>query len=343
MSARRFVRTRRERWSQLEELLDRAQIRGVRSLGGEEVRRLGALYRELTTDLATARTLELDRETIEYLNRLTYAAHDVVYAGRRRARGIGVWEFLRTGFADVVVRTWTYHATAAAIFVVSAALAFAVLAGNQDLAERSPLAGLVDRAREALAVPPEQRLYIELPEVFAPLFSWGIIANNVQVTLIAFGLGALLFGLGTVFILVVNGLSVGGAVAVYHNEGIAELILTFMAGHGPLELAAIFIAGGAGMRLGLSLVLPGQRSRLRALQETGLDSVRLLGGTTVMLLLAGLIEGFVSPAALPPSVKWGVGLATGIGFALYLAAAVARTRRVSSQPRSTGQSGRIAE
>lgn len=332
MTPRRFVQEHLPRWQELEALLESAGPRGLRAMTGDEARRLGTLYRALTSDLATARTIGVDRDTIAYLNRLAYVAHDLVYAGRRRDSGRSIWTFLRVGFGDLVVRTWRYHVASFGIFLVAALITFAVVRGQPELAETTSLVGMVDRARETLAVAPENREYVEIPEVLAPLFSWGLMANNIQVTLIAFGLGAFGFGLGSIGILALNGSHVGGALAVYHNEGIPELLWTWMAAHGPVELTAIFIAAGAGIRLGLSLALPDRRGRLRAFQEKGRDSVGILGGTSVMLVIAGLLEGFVSPSSLPPVGKFVVGAATIVAMAWYFGGAARRVAREGSSP-----------
>jgi uncharacterized membrane protein SpoIIM required for sporulation len=140
-------------------------------------------------------------------------------------------------------------------------------------------------------------------------------ANNIRVTLMGFAFGVTA-GVGTLALLAYQGVHIGGLLAVFHDAGVGDLLWTFMAAHGPLELTAIFVACGAGMRLGLSLLVPGRRSRAAAFREVGRESVALLVGTSAMLVAAGLIEGFVSPSDAPAPVKWAVGAAT---FALAIA------------------------
>lgn len=315
----RFVRSRIARWRELEELVKAAEKRGLRVVGGEDVRRLGALYRATTSDLALARTLRLGEATERHVNRLCTAAHGLIYAGRRRGPGGRVQAFLGGGFARLVRATWRYHAAAASLLLFSALVGFAVFLNDPALA-REQMGGLYGRAERALSLGRENAQYIEMSPLLLPLFSWGIMANNISVTLVAFSSGIFL-GLGSALLLVTNGVHIGGAVAVYQELGAPGLILTFMSAHGPLELTAICVSAGAGMRIGFALLLPGRRTRARALRETARESIALLGGSIAMLVLAGLLEGFVSPVPLPDFVKWTLGGLTAAGLVAYFAMA----------------------
>jgi uncharacterized membrane protein SpoIIM required for sporulation len=176
------------------------------------------------------------------------------------------------------------------------------------------------RAERAAAMPEDARRYIELRGAFAPFLSWGIIANNVTVSLVLFATSASTIVLGCLA-LVVNGAMIGGGFAVFADVGVPGVLGTFVVGHGPLELMALWIAGGAGLRVGAAWVMPGRLSRLAAFQEAGREALTLLLGTTLMLVVAGVIEGFVSPTELPAALKIGVGAGTGAAFLLWVAGA----------------------
>ena len=317
----RFVEDRRERWAELRELVDQAQSRGLRSLSGREARDLGALYRAAATDLAIARTRQFSDGTVAHLNRLCVAAHGLVYSGRAagqtKARGAAL--FLDT-FPALVRRTWRWHAFAALVVIGSGLATYLALAGDADLTERTLGTQLQQRAERALSAPDDARRYLEVPDLWMPVLSWGIMTNNIRVALMGFAFGAA-GAVGAVALLIVQGVSIGGAFAVYRDAGVPSLLATFIAAHGPLELAAIFISFGAGMRLGMSVLVPGRRSRAAAFRETGLESVAMLVGVAAMLVVAGLIEGFLSPSGAPPVVKWGVGAASICFMAWYFGAA----------------------
>jgi uncharacterized membrane protein SpoIIM required for sporulation len=127
----------------------------------------------------------------------------------------------------------------------------------------------------------------------------GIIANNVQVTFAAFA-GGVTAGLLTVLMLVMNGVSMGSVVGLYASKGIVQLLVAFVAPHGVLELFAICVAGGGAFLVAAGMLVPGQRTRRRAIVENGQRAIRLIGVSTLLLIVAGTLEGFVSPIAWWP-------------------------------------------
>jgi uncharacterized membrane protein SpoIIM required for sporulation len=151
-----------------------------------------------------------------------------------------------------------------------------------------------------------------------------IIANNVQVTFAAFALGVTA-GLGTLTLLLLNGVSLGGVLGLYESKGILRLIVAFVAPHGVLELTAICIAGGGGLLIAAALLLPGDRTRRRALKENSRRAIRLIGTSTVLLIVAGSLEGLVSPIPnWPLSAKLAVSAATAVLLVAYLRGGVQR-------------------
>ena len=144
-----------------------------------------------------------------------------------------------------------------------------------------------------------------------------IATNNIQVTIYTFAFGAL-FGLGTLFYLAYNAANIASVVALTYRAGFGNDLVTFMVGHGVIELSCIFIAGGAGLLIGSALVMPGDLSRADALKSRGRDAVRLMMGVAVLLVVAGTIEGFISPAPIRPAIKFSIGAVTGLALYSYL-------------------------
>jgi uncharacterized membrane protein SpoIIM required for sporulation len=140
-------------------------------------------------------------------------------------------------------------------------------------------------------------------------FSGAVMTNNIQVTFVAFAAG-IAFGLGTAVVLVYNGAILGavagGAIANGNGAGFAE----FVAAHGIIELSCIAVAAAAGMRIGYAIVAPGPRPRGRALTEEARAAISIVLGTVPWVVLAGLIEGFVTRAGfgLVPGLLVGVGV-----------------------------------
>ncbi|MGI9189338.1 MAG: stage II sporulation protein M [Longimicrobiaceae bacterium] len=309
-----LVRGQRRRWSEYRALLALAGRRGLRRLPEAEVTRFAALYRETAADLARARTYGASDDLTYSLERWVGAGHNLLYRPAERSwRLLGAW--LAIGFPRLVRRLWRPIALAAVFLYLPAVLAFAAVRA-EPLRARSLLpAEMIARAETA---PERGRAgggYVDVPEVFMPVMASGIVANNVQVTFVAFA-GGILAGIGTALILLLNGVHLGAAAALFANHGAALQLWTFVLPHGTIELTAICIAGGAGLWLGSALLAPGRRSRRDILVERGRDAVALIGGTTVLLLVAGSIEGFISPSPLPGSVK----LLAAALFALLLLA-----------------------
>ncbi len=147
--------------------------------------------------------------------------------------------------------------------------------------------------------------------------------NNIRVAFFAFA-GGIIFMVGTAYILVLNGIVIGAVAGLCHANGVALALWSFVSPHGYIELTTIFIAGGAGLKLGYALIAPSFFTRKRTLTDAARTAIQLLGGCVALLVVAGIIEGFVSPSSLLPSVKIGFGALTGILLFTYLFAMKAR-------------------
>ena len=127
-----------------------------------------------------------------------------------------------------------------------------------------------------------------------------------------------LFTLGTVYVLITNGMLIGAVGGLCHIYGLSLPLWSFISPHGYIELSVIFIAGGAGLMMGYSLINPKLATRKLALRDAAKDAVRLIGGCIPFLVIAGIIEGFISPSSLKPWLKLAIGAGTGILLYVYL-------------------------
>ncbi len=292
-----------KRWAGFAAKLADAQRTGLKGLGEDGVREFVAEYRDLAADLARLRTASRGSEVDEvfYLNRLVAGAHNLVY----RRRTISPQDIVRYMFVEVPREI---RASALPI-LLAAALMFgpAVIAGtaimrDPKVAEAFLPPGMLDRAEEGVHRAKTGDGYIEDPQLFRPVMATSIITNNVQVAIAAFAFG-MTAGLLTVYLLVSNGISLGAVFGLYGSKGIAALLLAFVAPHGVLELTAICVSGGAGFLLAAALLIPGDRTRKRALAENGKRAIKLVAGAALMLLVAGTLEGMVSPILYWP-IEW---------------------------------------
>jgi uncharacterized membrane protein SpoIIM required for sporulation/uncharacterized RDD family membrane protein YckC len=331
-----LVATRSPRWNAFAATLAIAQRHGLRSLGEEGVRAFVSEYRDLASDLARLRTAAQGRETPElfYLSRLLAGAHNLLYRGRALTLA-DVVRLITIEAPREVRRSWRPVLLAGALLFGPALIAYSAVVMHPAVAATFIPAGMLDRAEEGVRRAREGTGYIPDPQIFRPTMASQIIANNVQVTFGVFALG-ITAGFGSLLLLVLNGVSLGGVFGLYQSKGIAKLLLAFVAPHGVLELTAVCIAGGAGFLLAAALLLPGRRTRKRALVENGQRAIRLVAAATVLLLVAGTLEGFVSPIpSWPLNAKFAVSGATLVLLVLYLSAG--RLRRAAPAPQAIPQ------
>ena len=317
------------RWREFGELLARAQRHGLASLGEEGVSDFVARYREVTTDLARLHTATRDRDAgaVYYLSRLAAGGHNLLYRGvRANPRAIPRYLF-RTVPAEIR-RSWRPILLAAVLLFTPGVISFVAVL-RSDAAGRALVSrALVDRAETGVERARTGGGYLPDEEARArgPILASAIATNNVRVTYTVFATGVT-GGVLTVFMLVMNGVAALGApLGYYARLGILPQILGFVAGHGVLELAAICISGGAAFELAAALFLPGALTRREALVRRGRRALHLLAGTTLLLLVAGLIEGYISPLVWPLGWKLALSGATAVALVAYLAAPPSRLR-----------------
>lgn len=312
MRADRLYESRQAHWQALSDLLDRCE-NGVHRLTAEDVNALGRLYRAATSDLALAQRDFPNHRVTAYLNQLVARAHAVVYRGEPLALR-RLLRFATAGFPRAYRQTLPFTLLAAALFILPALVAGLGTALQPEAARWMLPAGF----QELIPDIEQQELWTDIPIHERPFASSFVMRNNIQVAFLAFG-GGVLAGLVTVWVMVLNGLVIGGITGLTSHYGVGFELWTFVVGHGVIELSTIFIAGGSGLMLGWAVIHPGLRSRRDALIVAARRAVRLVLGCVPLLVIAGLIEGFVSPAeSIPWPVKWGVGLGSGLVLYGYL-------------------------
>lgn len=310
MSSDRFITERKNAWQRLEDLLVLLDRSSLRRLSKEEVQELGRIYRRTASDLAIARAESRDPRLVNYLNSLVIRAHGRIYRadaqGARRLRNFFASEFPRT-----FRRTWRYTAFAFTFFLVFGLIGFF---GTRRDPEFSEIAGVPPIMRYAIN---ERVHWWEDLNDANQVGSSGIMTNNIRVTFYAFAFGAIL-GLGTLYIMAFNGINFGAVMALVHHAGYLNELLSFVVGHGVIELSCIFIAGGAGLLIGSAILAPRDLSRADALKARGIDAIKLIMGCVPLLVVAGTIEGFISPTPISPNIKLSIGALTGIALYSYL-------------------------
>ncbi|HZQ10664.1 MAG TPA: stage II sporulation protein M [Anaerolineae bacterium] len=305
-----LIRQRKRDWERLETLLKRVERDQIKTLSQAELVEFGQLYRSATSDLAIAQRDFPQKDVTAYLNQLVGRAHPVVYRGEpliwRRLK-----EFYRVSLPQLYREMLPFITFAALLLFAPAIIAYLVMLYNPDAARYILSPSLIALVKSGT---PWWKDLNDANEIGAAF----IMTNNLRVSFLAYA-GGLLFGLLTVYVLVLNGIHLGAILGLLHFYGNAAPLWEFVAGHGVLELSQITMAGGSGLMLGYALLRPGLLTRRDALGIAAQKSIRLLLGTAPLLALAGTIEGMISPSAsIPALVKYGIGILTGVLLYSYL-------------------------
>jgi uncharacterized membrane protein SpoIIM required for sporulation len=306
-----FIDQKKDDWQRLEDLLGLLSGNSLRSLSRMEVREFGELYRRAAADLAIARAETRDPKLVNYLNSLVIRAHGKIYRADGEGKSV-IAQFFSRDLPRAVQDNWVYIFIAFLTDVVFAAIAFALVFNNTEFVQVLGLEGI------QASVESGERWWLSLNKA-NEIGSSFIMANNIMVSFNAFAWGAF-FGIGTLYILAYNGLHLGGVLAIaYKIDPVFGSDLTeFIVGHGVIEMFCIYLAGGAGMMIGYSLINPGDLTRAQALKKKGIEAARIVIGCAMILIVAGVIEGFISPSTLPAYVKYATGITTGLLMFAYL-------------------------
>ncbi|HEV2643422.1 MAG TPA: stage II sporulation protein M, partial [Candidatus Elarobacter sp.] len=269
-------------------------------------------------------------DALFYVSRLVARGHNLLYRQRGQTlREIG--SYVTTTVPGEVRHSWRQIALAAALLFLPAIASYTAVVHDPSVAARLLPDEMLSRANTGAERERRHEGYVTIPELMRPVVASQIIANNVQVTYVTFAMG-LTAGIGTVLLLVFNGVAIGSAVGLFASKGIAHLILAFVAPHGVLELSAVCIAGGGGLLLAQAMVLPGNRPRREALVENGKRAITLIAASTLFLLVAGTLEGLVSPRVWPIGWKVTVSATTAVLMLGYLS--LGRSARLATAPRA---------
>jgi uncharacterized membrane protein SpoIIM required for sporulation len=305
----RWLEKRRPYWARLEHLVGIKARRNISALTPGELQELALLYRQTASDLSTVREDVTSSQLAIYLNQLMGRAHNLIYMGRR-SKPKGIWTFYKDTYPAIFRETLPDTFTAFTIFLAAGVVSFLVALADPSFANYLLGPHMTDAIEH-------HRMWTQSIVTVKPLASSAILTNNLTVAFSTFALG-ITAGIGTVWMMLLNGLLIGAVGEACWREGMSLQLWSFVAAHGVLELPAIFIAGGAGLGIARGMLFPGGLPRRAALAKAGARSVRLVLGTIPMLLIAGFIEGFVSPSNLPIPVKFALAAALGTLLILYL-------------------------
>ncbi|MBI1297143.1 stage II sporulation protein M [bacterium] len=307
-----FIQRRQADWQQLETLVNRAKS-SAETLSAADLYELGMLYRSATSDLAVAQRDFPGGQVTRYLNQLVARAHGLIYR-EEPLRRQQVRTFFTVTFPQLYRQLLPYTTISFLVFLIPALAAFAMVAADADRVYT--FLGASANTEALVQTVEEGELWTDIAPSVRSAAAAAILTNNIGVMFMAFA-GSATAGLFTLFILLINGLNIGGVFGLLQAHNMSGGLVEFVMAHGFIELSVIFLAGGCGLYVGEAIVRPGLLSRKDALVQRARLAVSLILGCVPLLVIAGIIEGFISPSGLPWIVKTAVGVGTGALLHFY--------------------------
>ncbi|MBQ1084116.1 MULTISPECIES: stage II sporulation protein M [unclassified Nocardiopsis] len=299
-----FAAAHAQEWERLDEL-----VRRRRSLTGEEIDELVELYQRVSTHLSVVRSSGHDPELAGRLTSQVARARSAV-TGSHASSWTDVTGFFTRVFPAVLYRLrWWW------IGVTAATLAVATVTGVWIATNPEVLAALGTPESIARYVEHDfANYYVENP---AGSFAAQVWTNNAWVAAQAIIFGVA-FGLPTIGVLFLNAVNLGMAGGMMFAMGRGDVFFALILPHGLLEMTAVFVAGGVGLKIGWSLISPGERTRLRALGEEARAAIAVVLGLVVVLFISGLIEGLVTGWITNTWIAIGIGVVAEVLFFVYV-------------------------
>jgi uncharacterized membrane protein SpoIIM required for sporulation len=293
-----WIAKRRPHWDRLSSLLSQSDGGGLGQLTRAELREMALLYRQVAADLSVLRQDSTARAYAVNVNQLLARAHHIIYSGRKTNLPT-LFRFLKDDYPAIFQRQIGYVLVSLAVTVAWGLLGAAITSARPEFMRHFLPASMI-------ATMERHQMWTESLVTMAPLATSAIMTNNLSVCFTSFA-GGIVFGLGTLYVLIENGMLLGVVGAACHQYGMSVQLWSFVAPHGSLELPAIIIAGGAGFRIGHAMLFPGTLRWKESVARGGIEASRLVSGIIPMLVVAGCLEGFFSGSHAPVWLKFTVG------------------------------------
>ena len=316
LKSHRFRNEREASWRRLDSLMTKVERHSVDSLTDEQLLEIPVLYRSAMSSLSVSRSISLDQGAATYLENLCLRAYLFVY-GVRSTPLERLARFFREDWPRAIRSIWRETLLAALLFALGAVAAFVLTSQDPDWFY-SFMPGGMAQGRDPATSTEALRATLYHDDGTSGLggFAAFLFTHNAQVAIFAFALG-FAFGLPTALLMVYNGLSLGALMALFVSRGLGMELAGWLMIHGVTEIFAITLAGGAGFRIGWAILTPGDRPRVEAAAEAGRSAALAMAGVVVMLMCAGLLEGFGRQLITLDAARFAIAGATALIWGLY--------------------------
>lgn len=288
-SPRAFRAAREHEWARLEDILRRAEGGSVRRLDDEDLRALPVLYRGALSSLSVARETSLDLELVTYLEGLCARAYFFVYGVRTPLRS-RIAAFFARDWPLAMRSLWRETLVSLLLTLVGAVAGYLLVASDNSWYDSFVAPGLASGRDFSASTEYLRGTLYDSGEGLSVLAAF-LFRHNAEIAIFSFALG-FAFGVPTVMLLTVNATMLGAFFALFGSHGLSFELGGWLSIHGTTEIFAIILSGAAGFRIGWSVVFPGDRTRLAAASAAGRTASLAMTGVVLMLLCAGLLEGF---------------------------------------------------
>ncbi|MES2338009.1 MAG: stage II sporulation protein M [Pseudomonadota bacterium] len=315
VNASRFRATHESDWQALDDLVSRIEKRSLGTLDDDELLALPLLYRTTLSSLSVARETSLDQALVAYLEGLCTRAYFQIYGVPTSARN-QIAQFFARGWPAAVKGMWAETLVSLALTLAGALVGYLLVAHDPDwfygIVSREMAGG---RDPSATAETLRAVLYQKQDDALA-VFATFLFTHNAQIAIFAFALG-FAFAVPTVLLLLYNGLTLGAFLQIYLAKGLGIEIGGWLIIHGSTEIFAIILSGAAGLRIGTAIAFPGRQSRMDSAIAAGRSGAAVMGGTVIMLLVAGLLEGIGRQTVNVDWQRYAIGLVMLAGWCAY--------------------------
>lgn len=308
MKEQQFISVNSNTWRKLEELSSIISKKGIKSLPSKDVKRFLHIFRESSHHLAYARTHFPNSKTVTYLNSLVGKCHSQVYAVQKSSP-FSALKYIGYGFPNVLKKYRSYILASFGFFFAGFLVSLLLVLVNSDNASFFFNERLIENVKSNT---------LGNGSWNNPLEASNIMTNNISVSLRAFIFGITL-GIGTIYILFINGAILGALTALVYQYNDPVRYWSLILPHGVIELTAIFISGAAGLMIGKSMLIPKEHTRFHSLIKGSKNALSMVWGIILMLVIAGIIEGFFTPSKVSEAGKLLFAAMTGVLLIIYFA------------------------
>jgi len=259
-------------------------------------------YRQICHHFALANSRMYSPVLVEKLNKLVVRGHHKLYSSKTHFLR-NIVQFFAGGFPALIRQEWKIVTLAAALFYIPFIAMIIAIQLNPDLVY-SIMDGDMVQSLERMYDPDLHERFGRERESDSDLYMFGFyIKHNIGIDFQMFA-GGMLFGIGSLFFLLFNGLFLGAAFGHMTHIGYFDTFWGFVVGHGAFELQAAFLSGAAGLKIAQALIMPGRKSRTRALIDNGKIAVKIMYGVVAMSIIAAFLEAFWSSTVMPVIIKY---------------------------------------